>query len=254
MTGGDGRRIALLMGSFNPVHCGHLAVARYAAERGLADEVWLVVSPQNPLKKPEELAPFEDRLEMVRLALAEVGDARLKACDAERALPSPSYTIRTVEYLRRFYPEARWTILAGSDIADQLSRWHRAEELRRMADFLFYPRGGGVSSPEMAQALTYGIDSTSIRRELAAGGHLTEGMVPEAVEAYIRERGLYGATGGAEFYFERGRLYYRQNDFGRALNDFNRTLELEPGHTAAREMRDLTESILNFRNFDRYNP
>lgn len=242
------------MGSFNPVHGGHLAVARYVVERELAEEVWMVVSPQNPLKKPEELAPFEDRLEMVRLALAEAGEARLRVCDVERELPYPSYTIHTVEYLQRLYPDIRFTILAGSDIADQLPRWHRSEELQRRVDFLFYPRGGGVASPEMAQAPGFEIDSTSIRRALAEGTDLVEGAVPKAVEAYIRERGLYGATGGADFYFERGRLYYRQNDFGRALNDFNRTLELEPGHTAAREMRDMTEAILNFRNFDLYNP
>lgn len=248
------RRIALLMGSFNPVHGGHLAVARYVVERELAEEVWMVVSPQNPLKSPEELAPFEDRLEMVRLALEEIGEARLRVCDVERDLPYPSYTIHTIEYLQRLYPDAVFTILAGSDIADQLPRWHRSEELQRLVRFLFYPRGGGVASPEMAQAPGFEIDSTSIRRALASGGDLAEGAVPEAVQAYIRERGLYGVTRGADFYFERGRSYYRKNDFGRALNDFNRALELEPGHTAAREMRDMTEAIFNFRNFDLYNP
>lgn len=89
---------------------------------------------------------------------------------------------------------------------------------------------------------------------MAAGETLAEGVVPAVVEAYTRERGLYGAGVSADFYFERGRSYYRQNDFGRALNDFNRALELEPGHTAAREMRDMTEAIFNFRNFDLYNP
>ncbi|WP_304707944.1 nicotinate (nicotinamide) nucleotide adenylyltransferase [uncultured Rikenella sp.] len=248
------RRIALLMGSFNPVHGGHLAVARYVLERELAEEVWMVVSPQNPLKSPEELAPFEDRLEMVRLALEEIGEARLRVCDVERDLPYPFYTIHTIEYLQRLYPDMVFTILAGSDIAAQLPRWHRSEELQRRVRFLFYPRGGGAASPEMAQAPQFEIDSTSIRRALAAGETLAEGVVPAVVEAYTRERGLYGAGVSADFYFERGRSYYRQNDFGRALNDFNRALELEPGHTAAREMRDMTEAIFNFRNFDLYNP
>lgn len=187
----DGKRVALLMGSFNPVHAGHLAVARYVAERGLAEEVWFVVSPQNPLKNPAELAPFDKRVEMVRRALAETGDGRLRVCDAERSLPYPSYTIRTIEYLRKRYPGVRFTILAGSDIADQLPRWYRAEDLQRQVRFLIYPRNGGAASPEMAQAPVLGVDSTSIRAALAAGRPVADGWLPASVADYIRTRKLY---------------------------------------------------------------
>lgn len=262
------KRVALLMGSFNPVHCGHLAVARYVLSQELADEVWLVVSPQNPFKNPEDLAPFEDRLEMVRLALAEIGDARLRACDVEADLPHPSYTIHTIRYLQGLYPDIQFVILAGSDIADQLPRWHQADELQRMVRFLIYPRNHGTASPEMARAPMFEVDSTSIRQAIATGAFVDNRVIPEPVLEYIRDKNLYAmnktikqwteliekAPAVANHYFERGRLHYQNNDFGKAMNDFSRALELDPGHTAARQMRDMTEAIFNFRNFDIYNP
>lgn len=262
------KRVALLMGSFNPVHCGHLAVARYVLARNLADEAWLVVSPQNPFKDPAELAPFADRMEMVRLALEEIGDMRLKACDAEAALPQPSYTVNTIEHLRSLHPDVQFIILAGSDIAEQLPGWHRAEELRRMVQFLIYPRNYGTASPAMAQAPMYEVDSTSIRAALAAGIPIGTGVIPEQVLTYIRDKKLYAmnrtikqwteaieqAPTVANHYYERGRLHYQNNDFGKAMNDFNRALDLDPGHTAARQMKEMTQAIFNFRNYDIYNP
>lgn len=191
MENGRKRRVALLMGSFNPVHNGHLAVARYVVARQLADEVWLVVSPQNPFKNPADLAPFEDRLAMVRLALAGIGDERLKACDVEAALPQPSYTIHTIEHLQRLYPDVQFVVLGGSDIADQLSRWYRADELQRMVQFLIYPRNNGTASPEMAQAPMFEGDSTSVRRAVATGQELRNGLLPVSVEEYIRNKNLY---------------------------------------------------------------
>lgn len=267
--GQNGKRVALLMGSFNPIHMGHLAVAQYVVTQELADEVWLVVSPQNPLKNPALLAPFADRLAMVRLAVEETGDPRLKACDVEAALPQPSYTIHTIEYLREHCPDVQFSILAGSDIADQLPRWHRSEELRRLVRFLIYPRNHGTASPEMAEAPLFAVDSTSIRAALAAGLTVADNLVPSVVRDYIHSKKLYTmddmtlgewsdaierSPNEAGNYFARGCLYYRQNEFGPAMNDFTRTLELEPEHTVAAQMRELIREIFSFRNFDLYNP
>lgn len=260
--------MALLMGSFNPVHYGHLAIARYVLSRDLADEVWLMVSPQNPFKNPKELAPFADRLEMVRLALTQIGDPRLRACDAEESLPQPSYTYNTIRHLQDLYPDTQFIILAGSDIADQLPRWHCADELRQMVRFLIYPRSHGTASPEMEQAPMYEVDSTSVRQAMAAGLPIDTGVIPEPVRDYIRDKNLYNMNKTIKqwteliektptvvnHYFERGRLHYRNNDFAKAMNDFNRVLELDPRHTEARQMRDMTQAIFNFRNFDIYNP
>lgn len=264
-----GKRVALLMGSFNPIHKGHLAVAQYVLARQLADEVWLVVSPQNPLKNPALLAPFADRLAMVRLAVEATGDPRLQACDVEATLPQPSYTIHTIEQLRERYPDVQFSILAGSDIANQLPRWHRSEELRRLVRFLIYPRNHGTASPEMAEAPLFAVDSTSIRAALAAGLTVADDTVPPQVRDYIHDKKLYTkdnmtlsewseaierAPNEAGNYFARGCLYYRHNDFGPALNDFTRALELDPGHTVAAQMSELIREIFNFRNFDLYNP
>ena len=114
----------------------------------------------------------------------------------------------------------------------------------------------------------YEIDSTSVREAIAAGLPVGTGVIPEPVRDYIRDKNLYAmnktikqwtevieqAPTVANHYFERGRLHYQNNDFGKAMNDFNRALELDPGHTAARQMRNMTQAIFNFRNFDIYNP
>ena len=123
--------------------------------------------------------------------LAGIGDERLKACDVEAALPQPSYTIHTIEHLQRLYPDVQFVVLAGSDIADQLSRWYRSDELQRMVQFLIYPRNNGTASPEMAQAPMFEGDSTSVRRAVATGQKLRNGLLPVSVEEYIRNKNLY---------------------------------------------------------------
>ncbi len=255
---------ALLMGSFNPVHNGHLAIARYVLDRQLAGEVWWVVSPWNPLKDAGELAPFSDRVEMVRLAIE--GDPRMRLCTIEQELPLPSYTIQTLRALRERHPDRRFVILAGSDIADQLPRWREPEALQQLASFLFYPRNRGVASAPMADAPQWPIESTSLRHQIRLG-HLPSTSMPAPVCDYITRHNLYAMKtiqelsaliqrqpDQAKHHFERGELYYRNNEFGKAMNDFNRALELDPAYTAARQMREMTESIIQFRNTDIYNP
>ena len=100
---------ALYFGSFNPFHCGHLAVAEYVVGEGLAEEVWFVVSPHNPHKATSELAPEQMRLEMARRAIE--GKRGLKVCDVEFAMERPSYTIRTIQHLKQLYPEREFAIL-----------------------------------------------------------------------------------------------------------------------------------------------
>lgn len=264
------KRIALLMGSFNPIHMGHIGIAGYVVENNLADEAWFVVSPQNPFKEAGELAPFDDRYEMVRLALEEIGDERLKPCDVERNLPQPSYTIYTIQLLQNRFKSYQFFILIGSDVANELHAWKNAEELQKMVRFLIYSRNNGEASPGMENAPQFDIDATSIRAGFASGNITAikeSGMLPVSVYEYICYKHLYAmkrtiqqlneliASNPAEghHYYERGRLHYQYNDFGKAMNDFERTLELNPEHTAARQMRDMVEAIFNFRNFDIYN-
>lgn len=265
-------KVALLMGSFNPVHNGHLGIARYVVEHGLADEVWFVVSPQNPFKDPADLAPFGDRLKMVELAIAESGCKQLKACDVERDLPQPSYTINTVRLLTNKFPVYQFIILAGSDISEQLHKWKDVEELKKMVQLLFYSRQGGEASPELAGAPQFDIDATRIRESFSKG---YQGAVvvkqtdalPSTVIEYIYNKKLYdmkekikklnemikNEPGEPKHYYERGRAHYQYNDFGKAANDFAAVLELDPNHAAARQMKEMIDAIFSFRNFHAYN-
>lgn len=180
--------IALLLGSFNPIHNGHLAVARYVVAGGLADKVWFVVSPQNPFKAMEDLAPFDARVAMARLAIDR--EPRFEVCDIEGALPLPSYTINTVMALRERYPEVQFTILCGSDVATQLDRWYRIDTLRAITKFVVYPRLCGESSEETADAPQYDIAATELR-QMVRSGELDKAPIPRPVADYIRQHKLY---------------------------------------------------------------
>lgn len=190
------KSVILYFGSFNPVHKGHMAVAERVLEGGLCDEVWFVVSPQNPLKRDGSLIGKEDRLEMVRLATATSRfPERMKACDAEFSMPRPSYTVDTLERLRALYPDVKFSLLAGSDIPQQITQWKEWRTLLDDYDIYVYPRrgypvpaaGGAFIPLEGAPFEDY--SSTEVRRALTGG----EGgdMVPDAVGKYIERRGLW---------------------------------------------------------------
>ena len=255
------------MGSFNPVHKGHTGIAGYVVEAGLADQVWFVVSPRNPLKDTAELAPAKDRMEMVGLAVA--NNPSFVACDIEFSLPQPSYTINTVRKLRELYPEHNFTILAGSDIAETLDRWYKVDELKGLVDFMIYPRGDRPTalSPEMQDTPRYDISSTQIRRKLAEGICQPDELAP-AVYGYVVSHHLYGVKTSAHYYtllietepeaaghyFMRGQIYFKLNDFSRSINDFERALSLDPACVEARELKNFVEEIFNFSYTEVYNP
>ena len=107
------RKIGIYSGSFNPIHHGHVMLANYLVEFSDLDELWFVVSPQNPLKKKEELLDDDERLKMVSLALGD--DPRMKASNIEMSLPLPSYTINTLRALSQQYPENQFVFICGMD-------------------------------------------------------------------------------------------------------------------------------------------
>ena len=132
------KRIGIFGGSFNPVHLGHTALAAYICDKGLVDEVWLMVSPQNPLKQDLTLLDENERLHMARLAVAPY--PMLKACDFEFTLPRPSYTYHTLQALRKAYPEHEFSIIIGEDNWNNFHRWYRGEDIARAATIIVYPR------------------------------------------------------------------------------------------------------------------
>lgn len=269
-------KVILYFGSFNPVHNGHTSVARYVVERGLCDELWFVVSPENPLKERDGLAPERDRLEMARIAVSEqIPGGRVMVSDAEFSMPRPSYTIDTLRTLAERYPEHSFALLVGTDILGQIARWKDYRTLLRDYCFYVYPRDG-YQAGEYAgnvvmldSAPRWDYSSTDIRRALSCGDDIT-GMVSPGVADYINEHKLWqmdetqarieqlteriAEAPTAELYLERGKLYNRSGKMDKALNDFLKVKELEPENEEAQGYITMIREIFAFRYLDYYNP
>ncbi len=133
-------KTGLFFGSFNPVHIGHLAIANYMVEFTDIDQVWFVVSGQNPLKKRKSLLADYHRLALVKEAIDD--DHRFKASDVELKLPKPSYTIDTITYLKEKYPEREFVIIMGSDGLTTFDKWKNYKLLEKSVCRYVYPRPG----------------------------------------------------------------------------------------------------------------
>ena len=192
--------IALLFGSFNPVHNGHLAMAHAALQSNKCDEVWFVVSPHNPLKSLDTLASANDRAHMVSLALQNEG--KIKICTIEFDMPTPSYTIHTIRKLKEEYPSFNFHILCGTDVVNSLTAWYKFEELIQAVKFLVCSREieNQFASHSLVQDYSEQFDfiafdpieisSTQIREQLSQAGESSQ--VTEQVQDYIIAQRLYG--------------------------------------------------------------
>ena len=173
-------------GSFNPIHNGHVSLARQLKEKAGLDEVWLMVSPQNPLKQDSDLLDDEKRMQMVRLALE--GEESLIASDCELHLPKPSYTWNTLQALSKDYPEREFVLMIGGDNWALFDRWYHAEDIKQNYQIVVYPRKGAEGGIEGLELID--ISSTEIRQRIKEGKGIRR-MVPKAVADYIRKEGLY---------------------------------------------------------------
>jgi nicotinate-nucleotide adenylyltransferase len=194
--------IALLFGSFNPVHNGHLAMARAALQSNKIDEVWFVVSPHNPLKSLNTLASANDRAHMVSLALQ--NESNIKICTIEFDMPTPSYTIHTIFKLKEEYPSFNFHILCGTDVVNSLPAWYKFKELIQAVKFLVCSREieNQFASHSLVQDYSeqfefiafeaMNVSSTQIRETLANAGNSAQ--VTEQVLAFILSHGLYGCN------------------------------------------------------------
>ena len=189
-------KTGLFFGSFNPVHVGHMIIANYMATRTELDEVWLVVSPQNPFKKPGSLAPDYDRLHLVQLA---IGDTlRLRASDVEFRMSKSSYTIDTLAVLREQHPEREFALIMGSDNLPTLPKWKNADIILRDFDIHVYnrpgyPAGELLDHPrvKLHEAPLMHLSATYIRNSIK-DGFSVQYLVPEAVARELEVSGLYG--------------------------------------------------------------
>lgn len=182
-------KIGLYFGSFNPIHKGHLAIARYMLEKGYCEELWIVVSPQSPFKEQNTLAADSDRLIMAAMAVKEEKlEERVKICDVEMSMPRPSWSVNTLRLLISNYPQHRFAIIMGEDNLQGFDRWKEPEEIRRLAQILVYPREGVEKGLLEAPLLAY--NATEIRERIERGSDIS-GYVTKSVERYIKEKSIY---------------------------------------------------------------
>lgn len=268
------KRMMLYFGSFNPVHKGHIALAEYVLERGLCDQVALIVSPQSPYKQPAALAPEMERFEMAELACkASKYPEKIRPSVIEFMLPKPSYTIDTLRYLEEnFGTDMRFSILMGGDQLEGLDGWKEYEKILEYPVYV-YPRRGQTSRKFADRTTLLGdaplqeFSSTEVRGRIERGEDVQQ-MLDGGVAEYIRRKGLWtpasriaaltaqiaSAPENTALYLERGKLHYRLNEWGAALNDFNRVLQLDDAHAEARQFAGMVREILEFRYKDIYNP
>lgn len=193
------KRVLLYFGSFNPVHRGHIALAEYAVESNIADEVILIVSPQNPHKQSDELAAEFSRYEMCQAACqASKYPEKILVSAVEFTLPRPSYTIDTLKYLsENFGDKMEFSLLMGADNVERFDRWKSYEQILESYPIFVYPRRGYAVEKfadrvtVLADAPLFDYSATDVRTAITEGGNISEMVIPE-VESYIKLNNIYG--------------------------------------------------------------
>lgn len=188
------KKIGLFFGSFNPIHIGHLILGNYILENSDMEELWFVVSPQNPFKDKKSLLKDHNRLDMVQLAIKNY--PKMRASNVEFSLPTPSYTIDTLTYLQEKYPDYSFSLIMGEDNLGSLHKWKNYELLLQNYQIIVYPRifGEDTSTSHNVTELKnhqniHKIDApiielsaTEIRNMIKAGRNVRPMLPPEVFE------------------------------------------------------------------------
>ena len=179
------KKVGIFGGSFNPIHTGHIALAKSLCQQAGLDEVWLMVSPMNPFKKEAtDLLTDKLRLEMAEQAIAD--EPKLKACDYEFYMPKPSYTWHTLQALSQDFPHVSFTLLIGGDNWTSFDKWFHHEDILSHYPIVVYPRKGCdigkvPSGVTIVETPLLNISSTEIRQRIKEGKSI-HGMVPDSIE------------------------------------------------------------------------
>ncbi len=188
-------KIGLYFGTFNPIHIGHMAIANYMVEFTDIDQLWFVVSPQNPHKKKKNLLNDYDRLEMAYQAVG--NDHRIRVSDIEYHMPKPSYTVDTLAWLKDRFPNYEFRILMGSDNLENFHKWKNYEIIVENYGVIVYPRPGSDQSKykehqnvQFTDAPQMEISSTFIRKAVKDGKDVRYFLPPKVWE-YMDKKGFY---------------------------------------------------------------
>jgi nicotinate-nucleotide adenylyltransferase len=196
--------VGLFFGSFNPIHLGHLIIANVVREQTDLQQVWFVVSPQNPFKKAGNLLNEYDRLRMVELAVEDNYD--LRACNIEFSMPKPSYTADTLAYLGERYPNHQFHLILGSDNLTHFHRWKNYQAIIDHHVLYVYPRPGEVRPGEVPQKIKEEVRkhpnlhfveapllniSATFIRNLIQQDRSVQYLVADRVADYMRDKKLY---------------------------------------------------------------
>jgi nicotinate-nucleotide adenylyltransferase len=189
------KKVGLFFGSFNPIHIGHMIVAAYMREFTDLDQVWFVISPQNPLKDKNTLLADHHRLMLVKTAIED--DPEFGVSDIEFKMPKPSYTIDTLTWLGEKHPDYEFVLIAGTDILGSFHKWKNYHVLLEYYKIYIYKRPGfdagkyrNHSSITFFDAPQVEISSRFIRAAIAEGKDVRY-MVPPKVWEYMREMHFY---------------------------------------------------------------
>lgn len=179
------KKVGIFGGSFNPIHTGHIALAKSLCQQARLDEVWLMVSPMNPFKKEAtDMLTDKLRLKMAEQAIAD--EPKLKACDYEFHMPKPSYTWHTLQALSQDFPHVSFTLLIGGDNWASFDKWFHHEDILNHYHIVVYPRKGCdigkvPSGVNIVETPLLNISSTEIRQRIKEGKSI-HGMVPDCIE------------------------------------------------------------------------
>jgi nicotinate-nucleotide adenylyltransferase len=192
-------KIGLYFGSFNPIHVGHLIIANHMAEHSSLDQIWMVVTPHNPLKQKNTLLDDYQRLHLVNLATDDY--PKIKPSDIEFKLPQPNYTVNTLAHLKDKYPQHEFSLIMGEDNLKSLHKWKNYEFILENHDIYIYPRILESIDAEINSALDQSrihkidapiveISSTFIRESIKNKKNVRP-LLPEKVWQYVDHNNFY---------------------------------------------------------------
>lgn len=190
-------KVGLYFGTFNPVHVGHLIIANHLAENSDLDEIWMVVTPHNPLKKKAGLLEDYHRMHMIHLATENYD--KLKPSDIEFKLPQPNYTINTLVHLKEKYPKYHFSLIMGEDNLKSFPKWKNYEVILEDYEVYVYPRISELDIPEelvnhpkihRINAPIIELSSTFIRNSIKEGKNIRP-MLDDKVWEYIDHNLFY---------------------------------------------------------------